>query len=142
MRSLPLLLLLLLPHPSSKQVQEAMLTGESVPISKNTTAVPAESGLGDRKCLAYSATAVSAGQGLGVVIATGEAVAAAAAVGYYRTLFQAFECSLCGSWPGVLQLGGWRAFWGTAGCNTMHCTLWSAKAMWVCPAGQHRHTAS
>jgi hypothetical protein len=53
------------------QVQEAMLTGESVPISKNTSAVPADVGLGDRKCLAYSATAVSAGQGLGVVIGTG-----------------------------------------------------------------------
>jgi magnesium-transporting ATPase (P-type) len=49
-----------------------MLTGESVPISKNTSAVPADVGLGDRKCLAYSATAVSAGQGLGVVVATGK----------------------------------------------------------------------
>jgi magnesium-transporting ATPase (P-type) len=54
------------------QVQEAMLTGESVPVSKNTLAVADNSGLGDRKCLAYSATAVSAGQGLGVVIATGD----------------------------------------------------------------------
>ncbi|WIA38354.1 hypothetical protein OEZ86_001687 [Tetradesmus obliquus] len=57
---------------SNLQVQEAMLTGESVPISKNTAAVPADVGLGDRKCLAYSATAVSAGQGLGVVVATGD----------------------------------------------------------------------
>eukprot|EP00775_Hariotina_reticulata_P004052 gene4052-4299_t len=54
------------------QVQEAMLTGESVPVSKNIKSVEAKSGLGDRKCLAYSATAVSAGQGLGVVIATGD----------------------------------------------------------------------
>ncbi|KAF8062005.1 calcium-transporting ATPase 1 [Scenedesmus sp. PABB004] len=54
------------------QIQEAMLTGESVPISKNTLPVPAASGLGDRKCLAYSATAVSAGQGLGVVVETGD----------------------------------------------------------------------
>jgi magnesium-transporting ATPase (P-type) len=53
------------------QVQEAMLTGESVPVSKNLTPVPERSGLGDRKCLAYSATTVSAGQGLGVVVATG-----------------------------------------------------------------------
>jgi magnesium-transporting ATPase (P-type) len=48
-----------------------MLTGESVPVSKNLTPVPERSGLGDRKCLAYSATTVSAGQGLGVVVATG-----------------------------------------------------------------------
>lgn len=53
------------------QIQEAMLTGESVPVSKNTLAVPEKSGLGDRKCLAYSATAVSSGQGVGVVTATG-----------------------------------------------------------------------
>ncbi|KAI8475578.1 MAG: cation transporting ATPase [Monoraphidium minutum] len=54
------------------QVQEAMLTGESVPISKNLIAVPEASGLGDRKCMAFSATTVSAGQGLGVVVATGD----------------------------------------------------------------------
>jgi len=55
----------------SLQVQEAMLTGESVPISKNLIAVDAKAGLGDRKCMAFSATTVSAGQGLGVVVATG-----------------------------------------------------------------------
>eukprot|EP00882_Tetradesmus_deserticola_P009077 GHRQ01009576.1.p1 GENE.GHRQ01009576.1~~GHRQ01009576.1.p1 ORF type:complete len:554 (+),score=246.57 GHRQ01009576.1:243-1904(+) len=54
------------------QVQEAMLTGESVPVSKNLALVPERSGLGDRKCLAYSATTVSSGQGLGVVVATGD----------------------------------------------------------------------
>ncbi|KAI8475579.1 MAG: cation transporting ATPase [Monoraphidium minutum] len=54
------------------QVEEAMLTGESVPISKNLIAVPEASGLGDRKCMAFSATTVSAGQGLGVVVATGD----------------------------------------------------------------------
>jgi hypothetical protein len=74
-----LLLLAIPPTSYPLQVQEAMLTGESVPISKNTAAVPADVGLGDRKCLAYSATAVSAGQGLGVVVATGKAAAAAAA---------------------------------------------------------------
>ncbi len=49
-----------------------MLTGESVPISKNLTPVKAESGLGDRKCMAFSATTVSAGQGLGIVVSTGD----------------------------------------------------------------------
>ena len=42
-----------------------------MPISKNLTPVPEASGLGDRKCMAFSATTVSAGQGLGVVVATG-----------------------------------------------------------------------
>lgn len=60
-----------LPHLHG-QVLEAMLTGESVPISKNLVPVKEASGLGDRKCMAFSATTVSAGQGLGVVVATGE----------------------------------------------------------------------
>lgn len=54
------------------QVLEAMLTGESVPISKNLIPVQEASGLGDRKCMVFSATTVSAGQGLGVVVATGD----------------------------------------------------------------------
>lgn len=54
------------------QVQEAMLTGESVPTSKNLNSVAAESALGDRKCMAYSATTVMSGQGRGVVVATGD----------------------------------------------------------------------
>ncbi|GBF92410.1 carbonate dehydratase [Raphidocelis subcapitata] len=54
------------------QVMEAMLTGESVPISKNLVVVEAASALGDRKCMGFSATTVSAGQGLGVVVATGD----------------------------------------------------------------------
>lgn len=49
-----------------------MLTGESVPISKNLHSVKEASGLGDRKCMAFSATTVSAGQGVGVVVATGD----------------------------------------------------------------------
>lgn len=35
------------------QVQEAMLTGESVPSSKSVPAVPALAPLGDRKCMCY-----------------------------------------------------------------------------------------
>ena len=54
------------------QVMEAMLTGESVPVSKNTEAVAVASALGDRKCMCYSATTVSAGQGMGVVVLTGD----------------------------------------------------------------------
>ena len=60
-----------LAHSPPPQVLDAMLTGESVPISKNLVPVKEASGLGDRKCMAFSATTVSAGQGLGVVCATG-----------------------------------------------------------------------
>jgi P-type E1-E2 ATPase len=54
------------------QVLEAMLTGESNPISKNLIPVVEGSALGDRKCMCFSATTVSAGQGVGVITATGK----------------------------------------------------------------------
>ncbi|WP_341998183.1 HAD-IC family P-type ATPase [Microbacterium sp. LWH7-1.2] len=53
------------------RIDEAALTGESVPSSKTTDAVSAEAGVGDRSSMAFSGTIVSAGQGRGVVTATG-----------------------------------------------------------------------
>jgi magnesium-transporting ATPase (P-type) len=53
------------------RVQEAILTGESVPVEKHTSAVAADASLGDRTCMAYSGTLVTAGVGRGVVVATG-----------------------------------------------------------------------
>uniref|UniRef100_A0A7S2SBA4 Cation-transporting P-type ATPase N-terminal domain-containing protein n=5 Tax=Sar TaxID=2698737 RepID=A0A7S2SBA4_9STRA len=56
--------------------QEAALTGESLPVEKITEAIPAENPasvpLGDRKNLAFSATLVSGGEALGIVISTGD----------------------------------------------------------------------
>jgi magnesium-transporting ATPase (P-type) len=54
------------------QVEEAILTGESSVIVKQTQAIAQEVMIGDRVNLAYSGTTVSAGSGCGVVIATGE----------------------------------------------------------------------
>ncbi|MDH5633711.1 MAG: cation-transporting P-type ATPase [Gammaproteobacteria bacterium] len=53
------------------QVQEAILTGESVAVEKHTKAVAPDAPLGDRFCLGFSGTSVSSGQGTAVVIATG-----------------------------------------------------------------------
>ncbi|MDO6692554.1 cation-transporting P-type ATPase [Aliiglaciecola sp. 3_MG-2023] len=52
-------------------VQEAILTGESVPVGKNTDAVDENSSLGDRSCMAFSGTLVTSGQCKGIVVATG-----------------------------------------------------------------------
>ena len=52
-------------------VQEAALTGESVPVEKGTEALAVETVLGDRNSMAYSGTLVTSGQGSGVVVATG-----------------------------------------------------------------------
>lgn len=52
-------------------VNEAILTGESAVVEKSLAAVPAEAPLGDRRCLLYSGTLVSSGQGTAVVVETG-----------------------------------------------------------------------
>ena len=52
------------------RIEEATLTGESVPVDKQIEAVPGEASLGDRRSMAYSGTLVSAGSGMGVVVAT------------------------------------------------------------------------
>eukprot|EP00775_Hariotina_reticulata_P003424 gene3424-3696_t len=46
--------------------------GESVPVSKDLRPAPPSAGLGDRKCMAFSATAVTSGQAVGIVVATGD----------------------------------------------------------------------
>ncbi|WP_226623600.1 HAD-IC family P-type ATPase [Alloyangia pacifica] len=53
------------------KVQEAVLTGESLPVDKGTSAVAPESALGDRSAMLFSGTMVAAGTGRGVVVATG-----------------------------------------------------------------------
>jgi magnesium-transporting ATPase (P-type) len=55
------------------RLNEAALTGESVPSEKTTDPVDAEASTGDRTGMAYSGTVVSFGQGRGVVVATGQA---------------------------------------------------------------------
>jgi len=52
-------------------IQEAILTGESVPTEKRTHPTSEQSSLGDRVCMAFSGTLVTSGQGKGVVVATG-----------------------------------------------------------------------
>ena len=54
------------------RIEEAALTGESLPVAKQTAPEAALASLGDRRCMAYSGTLVSAGSGCGVIVATGE----------------------------------------------------------------------
>jgi len=53
------------------QIQESALTGESVAVEKIIDPTPQNAVIGDRRCIAYSGTLVTHGQGAGIVVATG-----------------------------------------------------------------------
>jgi magnesium-transporting ATPase (P-type) len=55
------------------QAQEAILTGESLPVEKGIEPVAGNAALGDRSGMAFSGTLVASGQGRGLVVATGAA---------------------------------------------------------------------
>ncbi|MDD2468620.1 MAG: HAD-IC family P-type ATPase, partial [Desulfobulbus sp.] len=52
-------------------VDEAALTGESLPVEKSLATVAEQAVLGDRTCMVYSGTLVTAGTATAVVVATG-----------------------------------------------------------------------
>ncbi|MCY1044717.1 HAD-IC family P-type ATPase [Corallococcus sp. bb12-1] len=60
-------------HSRNLQVEEAALTGESVPSSKHSAAVAGDAELGDRASLAFGGTLVTSGTTTAVVVATGSA---------------------------------------------------------------------
>src|SRR5699024_348583 len=55
---------------NSLQVEEAALTGESVPTEKDIETISEEVGIGDRTNMVYSSTNVTYGRGLGIVTGT------------------------------------------------------------------------
>ncbi|TCS61367.1 cation-transporting P-type ATPase [Varunaivibrio sulfuroxidans] len=55
------------------QIDESVLTGESLPVHKQTERLAAQTILADRANMAYSSTLVTYGVGVGMVVATGDA---------------------------------------------------------------------
>lgn len=56
----------------SLQIQEGILTGESIPVNKSSAAVSENTALADRFSMAYSGTLITYGAGEGIVVATGQ----------------------------------------------------------------------
>ena len=56
---------------SNLQMDESVLTGESVPIDKSTGPLADDTALGDRVNMAFKGTAVTRGEGTGIIAATG-----------------------------------------------------------------------
>ncbi len=67
------------------QVDESLLTGESVPVVKSDEPVSPEAPLPDRACMAYTGATVTAGRGRGVVVATGSNTELGAIAGLMRS---------------------------------------------------------
>jgi magnesium-transporting ATPase (P-type) len=85
------------------QVQESALTGESVAVEKITDPVAQETVIGDRRCMAYSGTLVTHGQGAGVVVATG----AQTEIGHISRLVSEVESVTTPLLRQMAQFGRW-----------------------------------
>ncbi|AFM32300.1 MULTISPECIES: HAD-IC family P-type ATPase [Stutzerimonas stutzeri subgroup] len=69
------------------RIDEAALTGESVPVDKQVEAVADDASIGDRLCMGYAGTLVTQGQARAVVVATG----AATEIGRIGTMLESVE---------------------------------------------------
>ena len=70
------------------KIEEAALTGESVPVQKNAASVmDSEATLGDRKNTAFSGTVVTYGRGKGIIVSTGMHTQ----IGLIATMLQSVE---------------------------------------------------
>lgn len=67
------------------QVDEAPLTGESVPVSKETKPIDADIAIGDRRNMLFSSTVATYGRGRAIVVATGMATEVGRIAGLLET---------------------------------------------------------
>ncbi len=87
---------------SNLKIEEASLTGESVPVEKNSKLVlDSEVSLGDRANMAYMSTIVNYGRGKAVVVGTGHDTE----IGKIATMIQTFEDELTPLQKKLNQLG-------------------------------------
>ncbi len=96
------------------QIEEASLTGESAPVSKDAQArVPDDADLGDRKTTAFKGTIVTYGRGSGVAIATGMQTQ----IGKIAEMIQSVEEEETPLQRRLNQLGRWLVYGALVICG-------------------------
>jgi len=85
------------------RVQEAVLTGESMPVEKHTDTVALDTMIGDRRNMAFSGTIVAQGQGSGIVVATG----AETEIGHISTMVAQVQLVTTPLLRQMAQFGRW-----------------------------------
>jgi Ca2+-transporting ATPase len=86
------------------RIEEASLTGESVPVIKRAEeTMPSEASLGDRRNMAYMGTLISYGRGRGLVAATGMNTQ----IGLIAEMIQSYEDEQTPLQAKLEQLGRW-----------------------------------
>jgi len=99
-----------LAQASNLQCDESVLTGESVPVVKQSDPVAADAPIGDRACMVFKGTAITQGSGEGIVTATGMATE----LGHISHLVQTAESSASPLEKRLDRLGQ-RLVWLTLG---------------------------
>ncbi|MBF0355588.1 MAG: HAD-IC family P-type ATPase [Alphaproteobacteria bacterium] len=110
---------------SALQVEEAALTGESVPIDKHTGIVAPEAPLAERFCLAFAGTLVTHGSGQGIAIATGQATE----VGRIGTLLASVETLATPLLRRISAFGRWLAIGILALSLVLFLLAWLGRSM-------------
>ncbi len=98
------------------QIEEASLTGESVPVNKRVDANVAEdAGIGDRRTMAYKSTIATYGRGTGVVTATGMSTE----IGKIAEMIQSVEEESTPLQMRLDQLGKWLVYGALIICGVV-----------------------
>ncbi len=85
------------------QIQESVLTGESMAVEKTIDPVDRLAVIGDRQCMAFSGTLVTHGQGAGIVVTTG----AQTEIGHISSLVSQVESVVTPLLRQMAQFGRW-----------------------------------